>query len=110
MINGLKYTPGPWTYCYSPYTANDGADFTEIPAYEVHGEEKVCDTNEDRPEEEQVANARLLAAAWDLLMLLDEGFNITHDIESTVRKGYLKDWHARVRAKLAELGVKGVQR
>lgn len=105
MIDGFKCTPGPWTYCYSPYTANDGE---EIPAFEVHGEDKICDTNEDRPAEEQEANARLLAAAWDLMMLLDEGFNITHDIESTVRKGYLKDWHARVRAKLAELGVKGV--
>jgi hypothetical protein len=60
----LTHTPGPWTYCYSPYTAQDGH---EIPAFEVHGDEKVCDTNEDRPAGEQEANARLIAAAPDLL-------------------------------------------
>lgn len=49
-------TPGPWVYQYNPYTSQDGK---EIPAFEVYGEEKVCDTNEDRPCEEQEANARL---------------------------------------------------
>jgi hypothetical protein len=58
------HTPGPWVYEYSPYTSQDGK---EIPAFEVHGEEKVCDTNEDRPSEEQEANARLIASAPELL-------------------------------------------
>jgi len=58
------HTPGPWIYEYSPWISQGR---TEIPAFEIHGEEKVCDTNEDRPIEEQEANARLIAAAPDLL-------------------------------------------
>jgi hypothetical protein len=58
------HTPGPWTYEYSPYLSQDDK---EIPAFEIHGEEKVCDTNEDRPREEQEANARLIAGAPELL-------------------------------------------
>ena len=59
------HTSGPWTYQYSPYTSQDEQ---EIPAFEVHGDEyKVCDTNEDRPVGEQEGNARLIAAAPDLL-------------------------------------------
>jgi hypothetical protein len=58
-------TPAPWSYQYSPYTAQDGH---EIPAFEVHGDDvKVCDTNEDRPSVEQEANAQLIAVAPDLL-------------------------------------------
>jgi hypothetical protein len=61
----VTHTPGPWTYQYSPYTAQDEH---EIPAFEVHGNDvKVCDTNEDRPAAEQEANACLIAAAPDLL-------------------------------------------
>jgi hypothetical protein len=61
----VTHTPGPWTYQYSPYTSQDGH---EIPAFEVHSDSvKVCDTNEDRPPIEQEANARLIAAAPDLL-------------------------------------------
>ena len=62
-VRTRKHTPGPWTYEYNPYTAQDGH---EIPAYQVHGAEKVFDTNEDRPAEEQEANARLGAAAPEL--------------------------------------------
>jgi hypothetical protein len=58
------YTSGPWTYEYNPYTSHDDR---EIPAFQVHGEHKVCETNEDRPPEEQEANARLIAAAPSLL-------------------------------------------
>ena len=58
-------TPGPWTYTYAPYTTQDGK---ELPAFEIHGEgEKVCDTVEDQPIEAQEGNARLIAAAPDLL-------------------------------------------
>jgi hypothetical protein len=63
-MTNAAHTPGPWIYEYSPWTAQDGK---EIPAFEVHGTEKVCDTNENRPAEEQEANARLIAAAPDLL-------------------------------------------
>jgi hypothetical protein len=63
-MTNAAHTPGPWTYQYSPYTSQDGK---EIPAFEVHGAEKVCDTNEDRPIEEQEANALLIAAAPEVL-------------------------------------------
>jgi hypothetical protein len=59
-----RHTPGPWAYQYNPYLSRFDE---EIPAFEVHGEEKVCDTNEDRPYEEQEANAILIAAAPELL-------------------------------------------
>lgn len=59
-----RHTSGPWTYSYNPYLSQCDE---EIPAFEVHGEEKVCDTNESRPREEQEANAMLIAAAPDLL-------------------------------------------
>jgi hypothetical protein len=59
-----RYKPGPWTYQYNPYLSRFDE---EIPAFEIYGEEKVCDTNEDRPREEQEANAMLIAAAPDLL-------------------------------------------
>jgi hypothetical protein len=36
------HTRGSWIHEYSPYQAQDG---TEIPAFEIHGAEKVCDTN-----------------------------------------------------------------
>jgi hypothetical protein len=78
-------TPGPWLSNYSPYTAQDGA---EIPAFEIHGTEKVCDTNEDRPVEEQEANARLIAAAPDMLEALEFVRMMLADIEAAKRKGY----------------------
>lgn len=62
-------TPGPWTFQYSPYLSRFDE---EIPAFEVHGEHKVCDTNEDRPAEEQEANAMLIAAAPDLLQAAEK--------------------------------------
>jgi hypothetical protein len=63
MTNAAR-TQEPWTYQYSPYTSQDGQ---EIPAFEVYEWEKICDTNENRPIEEQEANAGLIAAAPELL-------------------------------------------
>jgi hypothetical protein len=68
-----RITPGPWIYEYSPWKAQDGH---EIPAYEVHGEEKICDTNENRPAKEQEANARLIAAAPELLVALQAALEV----------------------------------
>src|SRR5208337_4955578 len=65
-----QYTPAPWAYAYAPYTTQDGR---ELPAFEIHGEGvKVCDTVEDQPIEAQEANARLIAAAPDLLDALED--------------------------------------
>ena len=95
-------TPGPWVYQYSPYTSQDGH---EIPAFEVHGEEKVCDTNEDRPVEEQEANARLIAAAPELYDALEYFFNIMHDYESSLQKGYVQHALDMARAALTSAKV-----
>jgi hypothetical protein len=73
-MTNAAHTPGPWTYEYNPYTSQDGK---EIPAFEVYGEEgeKVCDTNENRPSEEQEANARLIAVAPALLAVAKLALN-----------------------------------
>ena len=94
------HTPGPWICQYSPYTSQDDQ---EIPAFEVHGDrgEKVCDTNEDRPALEQEANARLIAAAPELLDALEYFFNIMHDYESSLRKGYIITAFEQARAAIA---------
>jgi hypothetical protein len=82
-MNKAAHTPGTWIYEYSPYQSQDGE---EIPAFEVSGEEKVCDTNENRSKEEQEANARLIAAAPGLLRALEdlaelvEANLVTHDV------------------------------
>jgi hypothetical protein len=98
-------TPGPWTYQHHPYTSQDGH---EIPAFEVHGEEKVCDTNESRPVEEQEANARLIAASPELHDALQHFFNIMHDYESSVRKGYVKQAMDMARAALTSAKRSGI--
>lgn len=64
-----KHTPSPWVCVYSPYRLQDDS---EQPAYEVWGTEKVCDLNEDRPTEEQEANARLIVLAPEMLATLEE--------------------------------------
>jgi hypothetical protein len=101
MTMGIR-TPGPWVYQYNPYTSQEGK---EIPAFEVHGEEKVCDTNEDRPCEEQEANARLIAASPELYDALENFFNIMHDYESSLSKGYVG--HAMDLARAALTSAKG---
>jgi hypothetical protein len=85
-----------------PWKAQDGH---EIPAFEVHGAEKVCDTNENRPVEEQEANARLVAASPELYDALEHFFNIMHDYESSLRKGFVK--HAMEMARAALTSAKG---
>jgi hypothetical protein len=68
MTPTAQHTPAPWTYAYAPYVTQDGV---ELPAFEIHGEgEKVCETVEDQPIEAQEANARLIAAAPEVLEAL----------------------------------------
>jgi hypothetical protein len=68
-----RYSPTPWTYEYNPYTLQRGDEAAEeLPAFEVFDAEqdKIFDTNEDMPCEIQEANARLAAAAPELLAVL----------------------------------------
>ena len=67
-MTAISVSPGPWTVTYSPYTLGDG---TELPAFEVFADEKVCDLNEDMPIAVQEANARLIAASPDMLDALE---------------------------------------
>jgi hypothetical protein len=68
------YSSTPWSYEYNPYTLQRGeAAAEELPAFELFDAEgnKIFDTNEDTPSEVQEANARLAAAAPELLAVLD---------------------------------------
>lgn len=60
-----------FTYEYSPYTGQDGE---EIPAFEIFNEagEKVADTNENLPCEEQERIAMLFSASPALLDVLEQ--------------------------------------
>jgi hypothetical protein len=86
-----SHSPGPWGYEYNPYTLRRSgkepgeALETELPAYEVFDNDgnKVFDTNEDAPAEEQEANARLGSAAPRLLAALLECVRILADHEES---------------------------
>ena len=56
----------PWSYEYSPYRTGDG---TEVPAFEIRDAQgnKICDTNENLPVEEQECHAQLITASPALL-------------------------------------------
>lgn len=93
-----KHSPEPWSYEYNPYTGQDGS---EIPAFQVIDADgnKVFDTNENTPAEMQEANACLGGAAPELLDALTYFFNIMHDHQSSVEKGYVQQ--AMKQAKVA---------
>ena len=97
--------PAPWGLEYLPYTSQDGH---EIPNFRINDAncDKVCETDEDLPVEVQEANALLIAAAPDLLAALSYFFNIMHDFDSSVRKGYVK--HAMDMARGAIAKAKGI--
>jgi hypothetical protein len=84
------------TYDYDPYVKSeeDGSGEHEIPCFRIyqHGTELtvVAETNEDLPSETQERYARLFASAPQLLDALEYFFNIMHDYESSLRKGYIK--------------------
>lgn len=71
-----RFSPAPWIYEYSPYTAQSQASppgvGAEIPAFQILDADcnKVFDTNEDTPYEVQEANARLGTTAPKLLAVL----------------------------------------
>jgi hypothetical protein len=66
------YNSSHWSYAYSPYMVRSGDDGIEheLPAFEVFdgNGNKVFDTNEDSSAEVQETNAKLGAAAPELLV------------------------------------------
>jgi hypothetical protein len=86
IMKKLQHTPGPWTYQYSPWHSDHAG---EIPAFEIFGEEKICDTNEDRPREEQEANACLIAAAPELLEALEQQTDAAQAVIDSWERGDL---------------------
>lgn len=62
----------------------------------------VGNPEQEQPREEITANARLIAAAPELLEALEHFFNIMHDYESSRRKGYISLAFDQARAVLAK--------
>ena len=86
-----------WDYEYLPYLMSEHADPSrekEIPNYRIFPtddpENYIAETNEHLPGEMQERHARLITAAPDLQEALQYFFNIMHDYQCSVRKGYVK--------------------
>jgi len=84
-----------WGYEYMPYVKPDaaGSDI-DIPCYRIFPEQDpenyICETNEHLPGGEQEKHALMISAAPELFEALRYFFNIMHDYECSVRKGYVK--------------------
>ncbi len=91
-----------WACEYLPYTSQDGR---EIPCYRIYPpdapDEYIAQTNEDLPDQIQRKHACLIAAAPELLDALEIFFNIMHDYESSLEKGYVTLAMDMARAALA---------
>jgi hypothetical protein len=102
-MTNATHTPGPWRSDWQFIVAPDPAG--------VHQDiyiAEIAETDEDNrvaPSEQQQANARLIAAAPDLLDALAYFYNIIHDYPSSIRKGYVK--HAKDMAREALAKAKG---
>ncbi len=84
----LPTSSSPWTIIYSPYTLSDG---TELPAFEVIADEKVCDLNENMPAAVQEANARLIASSPDMLTALEQAIETLNTAPRFPVPGLLSD-------------------
>ena len=85
-----------WGYEYMPYLMSEYADPSrekEIPHYRIFPSEDpehyIAETNENLPGDVQEKHALLISAAPDLREALEYFFNIMHDYQSSVRKGYV---------------------
>ena len=99
----------PLDYDYEPYFMSDLDNMAikrEIPGFRIYPqdrpEEFIAQTNEDLPCDVQEAHARLFTAAPELLDALEFFFNIMHDHECSVRKGYVKHAMDMARAAIAK--------
>ena len=86
-----------WGYEYMPYLMSEYADPSrekEIPNYRIFPwddpENYIAETNEHLPGDVQERHARVITAAPDLQEALHYFFNIMHDYQCSVRKGYVK--------------------
>jgi len=104
MTTSSSIPPSPWGVEYLPYTAEDGSEIPNFRVNDANGE-AVCETNEHLPAHVQEEAADLIAASAELLDALDYFFNIMHDYQSSVRKGYVK--HAMDLARSAIAAAKG---
>jgi hypothetical protein len=92
-----SHTALSWGYEYMPYLMSESADPSrekEIPHYRIFPwedpEHYIAETNEHLPGEVQEAHALLISAAPDLRGALEYFFNIMHDYECSLRKGYVE--------------------
>jgi len=90
-------TAHSWEYEYLPYTmsgSEDSAAEIEIPNYRIFSpndpEHYIAETNEQLPGDVQEKHARLLSTAPEMFNALEYFFNIMHDYESSLRKGYVQ--------------------
>ena len=97
-----------WHYEYLPYTTSDSDNMTierEIPNFRIFPEDDpenyIAETNEHLPGDVQEQHALLIAAAPELFEALDYFFNVMHDYESSVRKGYIENAFNKARSALA---------
>jgi hypothetical protein len=73
LICAKYYEPESWSYQYAPYQSAD-AKKSEIPAFEIFGDdgEKIADTNECMPRDEQEKHAKLIAAVPELVQQIED--------------------------------------
>jgi hypothetical protein len=108
-MTNAPHTSLSWGYEYMPYLMSESADPSrekEIPNYRIFPwedpENYIAETNEHLPGDEQEKHALLISAAPDLREALEYFYNIMHDYECSVRKGYVKHAFAIARAALAK--------
>jgi hypothetical protein len=115
MTHSLKHSPAPWSYRISancPDVWEVQADFCESPIAEIP--RWLDEDGMESPEAE--ANAELIAAApevaaernrlkavnAELIEALDYFYNISHDLQSSLRKGYFQQAQTKARAAIAK--------
>ena len=103
------HTPLSWGCEYLPYLMTQGEDRStevELPNYRIfpweEPEKYIAETNEHLPWDLQEKHALLIAAAPDLFEALEYFFNIMHDYQCSVRKGYVTAAFQKARSALAK--------
>jgi hypothetical protein len=103
---------GDWHYEYLPYGTSESDDMKnvrEIPNFRIFPvddpEHYIAETNEHLPGGTQERYALLIAAAPQLFDALEYFFNVLHDYQGSVRKGYVN--HAMDLARSALAAAEG---